>query len=210
MESSMRGHQVTTEMLLGKGANPNSKDRRGRSALAMAAYAGHREVVSTLVASGARADGVAKKLLAKLGLHSRAARYASTAGRERVLCSLAADPLNDGNGTRNAQKYTSRLDELRNNLRAPALQSYLYAPEVAGLGDPQSKTWTRQQLEELVRRGVANRADLSQAANSSDYQNLRRLATQGMNLWHQIQSEYPEMASMLQGSGETLGRIFSR
>ena len=100
----MRGHQATTELLLAKGANANSKDRRGRSALALAAYAGHREVVSTLIARGAESDRTAKKLMSRMGEDYRNVRRAAVDSRERGLYRLAATETTEDNGTQQCSK----------------------------------------------------------------------------------------------------------
>lgn len=76
--------------LLGQGADVNARDRSGKTALMLAARAGHREVVETLIAH--RADlnvtakfGLSALMLAVVDGHSEVARLLARARPRSVI-----------------------------------------------------------------------------------------------------------------------------
>jgi ankyrin repeat protein len=53
MRASQRGQIMTVRRLLRKGVNVNEQDDYGRTALGLASYEGHVEVIKSLLAAGA-------------------------------------------------------------------------------------------------------------------------------------------------------------
>lgn len=82
-EDAVKSNDVHVVLdLLGRGADVNALDRYGQTALMLAAHAGHREAVETLIAHRARLDVTAKFGLSALML-------AVVAGHYEVACLLA-------------------------------------------------------------------------------------------------------------------------
>ncbi len=75
---------------LGRGIDVDSRDRYGQTALMLAAHAGHRQVVETLIAHGAKLNitakfGLSALMLALVAGHAEVARLLARAGADVTL-----------------------------------------------------------------------------------------------------------------------------
>lgn len=90
-EDAIKSNDVLAVVgLLGRGADVNALDRHGQSALMLAAHAGHREAVETLIAHRANLNitakfGLSALMLAVVAGHYEIARLLAKAGADLSL-----------------------------------------------------------------------------------------------------------------------------
>ncbi len=85
-----RGDVRTVLDLLGRGTDVDARDRHGQTGLMLAAHAGHRDVVETLIAHRANLDvtakfGLSALMLAVVAGHEEVARFLARAGADQSL-----------------------------------------------------------------------------------------------------------------------------
>jgi uncharacterized protein len=86
--------------LLGRGIDADACDRYGQTALMLAAHAGHREVVETLIAHRAKLNitakfGLSALMLALIAGHAEVARLLAKAGADLTLRGTGAPGFAD-------------------------------------------------------------------------------------------------------------------
>lgn len=97
-DAIMRGDAVAVGEQLRRGANANARDRYGQTGLMLAAHAGHRDVVATLIQHGADLNvtakfGLSALMLAIVAGHCEVARLLVRASANLALKGSGAPAL---------------------------------------------------------------------------------------------------------------------
>jgi hypothetical protein len=200
MRAAYMGHASAVELLAAKGADPNRKDKWGRSAVALAARNQKRETVKVLLSKGVTLDSESRRLVASL--HGDSVTIRSMEHMKVVQY------LNNGQAAqaKNAGLNGGNMTLVRAYKDAQLTQSR-FSQDASTNGRAVNRTGRTTSLVNLRNKVDSVMAAHDQAGASWAAQSQRakaeRLIQQAITVWNQLQREFPGMTKELLNAAQS-------